>query len=76
MTVEADFTWPQRANVTRRVGFVTVVRMRRADTTAAVFAPLRFGEVSGRPFSTAADALMGGYSAAWKIVERRANASM
>jgi hypothetical protein len=34
-----------------------------------VYSPLRFGEARGRPFATEADALMGGYSAACKIVD-------
>jgi hypothetical protein len=43
----------------------------------AEFSPLRFGEAGGHPFVTEADALMGGYSAARRIVDdlvvKRAN---
>jgi hypothetical protein len=35
----------------------------------AVFSPLRFGGVGGHPFATKADALMGGHSAARRIVD-------
>jgi len=35
----------------------------------AVFSPLRFGEAGGHPFASEADALMGGYSAARRIVD-------
>lgn len=52
-----------------RTGYVAVVRIFQAASTLAVFSPLRFGESRGRPFATEADALMGGYSAARKIVD-------
>ncbi|WP_027796001.1 hypothetical protein [Paraburkholderia acidipaludis] len=69
VTTETEFK--TRASQPRPTdsGFVAVVRIFRAGATVAAFSPLRFGEVAGRPFATEADALMGGYSAARKIVD-------
>jgi hypothetical protein len=67
--VESNFTWQRNASCATRVGFVTTVRIRRAGTALAFFSPLRFGDTGGRPFTTEADALMGGYGAARKIVD-------
>lgn len=50
-------------------GYVAVVRIFKEGQALAVFSPLRFGELGGRPFATDTDALMGGYSAARKIVD-------
>jgi hypothetical protein len=51
------------------VGYVAIVRIFQADNAVAMFSPLRFGEAGGLPFVTEADALMGGYSAARRIVD-------
>ena len=67
--VEADIGWERNASPTRRAGFVSTVRILRAGTAIALFSPLRFGDAGGRPFVTEAEALMGGYSAAQKIVD-------
>ncbi|MFM0389190.1 hypothetical protein [Paraburkholderia dipogonis] len=67
--VESDFSWQRSANPDRRAGFVSTVRILRAGTAVALFSPLRFGDAGGRPFATEADALMGGYSAAQRIVD-------
>jgi hypothetical protein len=58
-----------REAVWARTGYVAIVRIFRAQTTVAMFSPLRFGEAGGRPFASEADALMGGFSAASKIVD-------
>jgi hypothetical protein len=52
-----------------RPGYVAVVQVFQAGNAVALFSPLRFGEPGGRPFDTEVDALMGGYSAARKIVD-------
>jgi hypothetical protein len=67
--VESDFSWPRHASPARRAGFVATVRILRAGTAVALFSPLRFGSTGGRPFDTEADAIMGGYGAARKIVD-------
>ncbi|NPT48006.1 hypothetical protein GNZ12_43330 [Paraburkholderia sp. 1N] len=67
--VEADFGWERIASLTQGTGFVSTVRILRAGTALALFSPLRFGDDGGRPFATEADALIGGYSAAQKIVD-------
>lgn len=69
VNVEADYGWERNASPTRRAGFVSTVRILRAGTAVALFSPLRFGDAGGRPFATEADALMGGYGAAQKIVD-------
>jgi hypothetical protein len=51
------------------VGYVAIVKIFQAGNAMAVFSPLRFGESGGHPFATEADALMGGYSAARRIVD-------
>lgn len=66
---DADTQRQRSAGVPVRPGYVAIVRIFLADRTLAVFSPLRFGEISGRPFTTEVDALMGGYSAARKIVD-------
>lgn len=50
-------------------GYIAVVRIFPAGYAVAVFSPLRFGEAGGRPFATEDAALMGGYSAAYKMVD-------
>jgi hypothetical protein len=67
--VESDFSWRPNAGAAARAGYVAIVRILQAGNAVAVFSPLRFGEVGGRPFATEADALMGGYSAARRIVD-------
>ncbi|HTR08879.1 MAG TPA: hypothetical protein VMJ11_19955 [Paraburkholderia sp.] len=69
ISVESDISIGLKKLEPARAGYVAVVRIFQAATTVAVFAPLRFGEVGGRPFTTESDALMGGYSAARKIVD-------
>ncbi|WP_321845233.1 hypothetical protein [Paraburkholderia bannensis] len=69
ISVESDFTLGAMRPVPRRIGYVAIVRIFQASNTVATFSPLRFGEAGGRPFTTEADALMGGYSAACKLVD-------
>lgn len=69
ISVESDFSIALKKLEPRRPGYVAIVRIFQAANTVAVFSPLRFGEAGGRPFATEADALMGGYSAARKIVD-------
>lgn len=59
---------PKQLEPARR-GYVAIVRIFWAAYPVAVFSPLRFGEAGGRPFATEADALMGGFSAARRIVD-------
>jgi hypothetical protein len=67
--VEADFNGHGRHGTAPRAGYEAVVSVIRAGASVAVFSPLRFGDSGGRPFATEADALIGGYSAACKIVD-------
>ncbi len=53
----------------KRGGYVAVVTLYWRGEVVSVFSPLRFGDIGGRPFATDIDALMGGYSAARKIVD-------
>ncbi|WP_233888731.1 hypothetical protein [Paraburkholderia flagellata] len=69
ISVESDFSIGLKKPEPAKPGYVAVVRIIQATNTVAVFSPLRFGEVCGRPFATEADALMGGFSAARKIVD-------
>jgi hypothetical protein len=69
VAVEADFTWKGDRNAKGAVGYVAIVRIRKAGADVAVFSPLRFGECQGKPFLSEADALMGGYSAGRRIVD-------
>lgn len=69
VSVESDFSWQQIPAPARGTGFVATVRVFQAGQAVALFSPLRFGDTGGRPFATEADALMGGYSAAQKIVD-------
>ncbi|MFK4442067.1 hypothetical protein ABH944_002512 [Caballeronia udeis] len=69
VAVESDLSWGQAGGTPARVGYVAIVRIFQAGNAIAVFSPLRFGEAGGRPFATEADALMGGYSAARRIVD-------
>lgn len=69
VAVESDFSWQLGGGAAASVGFLTIVKIFHAANAVAVFSPLRFGEAGGRPFATEADALMGGYSAARRIVD-------
>jgi len=69
ISVESDISIGPNRREPTRPGYVAIVRIFQAASTVAVFSPLRFGEASGRPFATEADALMGGYSAACKLVD-------
>lgn len=69
VAVESDSSWPRARGTAPRMGYVAIVRIFQADNALAVFSPLRFGEAGGHPFATEADALMGGYSAARRIVD-------
>ncbi|CAG9252245.1 conserved hypothetical protein [Paraburkholderia unamae] len=69
ISAESDFSVAISKREPSRRGYVAVVRIFQAANTVAVYSPLCFGEAGGRPFATEADALMGGYSAACKIVD-------
>lgn len=69
VAVETDSSWRPPGRTAARVGYVAIVRIFQAGNAMAVFSPLRFGEAGGHPFATEADALMGGYSAARRIVD-------
>lgn len=67
--VEADFRMPKPRDPAAAVGYVALVTIHRGDDTAATVSPLRLGDVAGRPFASDVEALMGGYSAARKLVD-------
>ena len=69
VAVESDLSGRLAGGTAARVGYVAIVRIFRAGAAMAVFSPLRFGEAGGHPFATEADALMGGYSAARRIID-------
>jgi len=69
VAIEVDLSWRLAGGTPARVGYVAIVRIFQAGHSIAVFSPLRFGETGGHPFATEADALMGGYSAARRIVD-------
>ncbi|MFK4448964.1 hypothetical protein ABH944_009033 [Caballeronia udeis] len=69
VAVESDLSWGKADGTPARVGYVAIVRIFQAGNSIAVFSPLRFGETGGCLFATEADALMGGYSAARRIVD-------
>ena len=69
IAVESGFTFRPIKPAAARAGYVAVVRVFQAGNAVAIFSPIRFGETGGRPFDTEVDALMGGYSAARKIVD-------
>jgi hypothetical protein len=69
VAIESDFGWRTGGMAAAPAGYVAVVRISRADSPVALFSPLRFGEAPGRSFATEADALMGGYSAARRMVD-------
>ncbi|WP_296650026.1 hypothetical protein [Paraburkholderia sp.] len=69
VSVEVDVSIQLGKGMQSVPGYVAVVRVFRDRSAVAIFSPLRFGEVRGRAFATEADALMGGYSAARKIVD-------
>ncbi len=69
VSVEIDVSIRTNRRAPAQHGFVAIVRIFKEGTAIAIFSPLRFGEAGGRPFATEADALMGGYSAACKIVD-------
>ncbi|WP_322015786.1 hypothetical protein [Paraburkholderia sp. J12] len=69
ISVETDTKIQADRRTPLRHGFVAIVRIFKEGNAIAIFSPLRFGEAGGRPFATEADALMGGHSAARKIVD-------
>lgn len=69
ISVEADFSIGAKRLAQRRPGFIAVVRIFQACSPVSALTPLRLGEAGGRPFTTEADAEMGGYSAARKLVD-------
>jgi hypothetical protein len=68
VAVQADFRW-SRENVRSPTGYVVVVTISRMGAAVSTFSPLRLGDSGGRSFSSDADALMVGYSAARRIVD-------
>jgi hypothetical protein len=69
VAVESDITFRSIKPTTARPGYVAIVKLFKGGNAVAVFSPLRFGEAGGRPFDTEVNALMGGYSAARRIVD-------
>lgn len=69
VSVESDIRIGPDRRAPTRPGYVAIVRIFQAASAVAMFSPVRFGEVCGRPFATEADALMGGYGAARKLVD-------
>ncbi|WP_321889657.1 hypothetical protein [Paraburkholderia bannensis] len=69
VSVEADLAIGAKRLAQRRPGYIAVVRIFQASSPLSPLSPLRFGETAGRPFSTEADALMGGYSAGRNLID-------
>ena len=69
VTVESDFRLGPNTRALANADYVAVVKIYQGVNSVAVFSSLRFGEAKGRPFATEADAVMGGLTAARKIVD-------
>ncbi|MGF6969829.1 hypothetical protein OKW43_006924 [Paraburkholderia sp. WC7.3g] len=69
VTVETDFTLRPARRAAVRTHYAAVVHVYQAGNAIATFCPLRFDAAGGRPFDSEADALMGGYSAARRVVD-------
>jgi hypothetical protein len=69
VTVETNFTHTLRGERTSIPAYVVVIKIERTGAPVAFFSPLRLGDSSGKAFSTEADALMTGYSAAQRIID-------
>lgn len=69
VSVEFEVSIHADGRAQEQAGYVAIVRIFKEGNAVAVFSPLRFGEIGGRPFGSEVDALMGGYSAARKIVD-------
>jgi len=67
--VEADFTVPKPGERAASVGYVALVKIVHRGAAVSALSPLRLGDLAGRPFASAVEALMGGYSAGCKIVD-------
>ena len=67
--VEADFRMPTPHHRSTSVGYVALVKILHDDAPLAALSPLRLGDSAGHPFGSEVEALMGGYSAARKIVD-------
>jgi hypothetical protein len=67
--VESEFSFRPNKGSATPPGYVAIVRIFQAENAVAIFLPQRFGEAGGRRFASNADALMGGYSAARRIVD-------
>jgi hypothetical protein len=69
VATESNFSWPRQIAQTPPPTYVAIVTIARSGTQVAMFSPVRFGDVSGKAFSTEGDALMAGYSAARRMVD-------
>ncbi|HTH60396.1 MAG TPA: hypothetical protein VL689_09595 [Paraburkholderia sp.] len=69
VSVEADFKVSKPGHPVSAVGYVALVKILHGDDPITAITPLRLGDLAGRPFASDADALMGGYSAARKLVD-------
>jgi hypothetical protein len=69
VAVDSDSSWRQAGGTVARVGYAARIEIFQTGNAKAVFSPLRFGETRGHPFATEADALVGGYIAARRIVD-------
>jgi len=69
VAAESDASWRQATENAGSAGYVATVRIFQTGAALAVFSPLRFGEAGGQPFATEADALLGGCTAARRIVD-------
>jgi len=69
VSVETSHCATDNRRAASRVGYVCVVRIRRAGSPVSAFAPLRLAQVCGRPFSSEADALMSGFSAGCRLID-------
>jgi len=69
IAVEAELAIDASRLAQRRPGYIAVVRIFPGASAISAFAPIRLGEAGGQAFATEADAMMGGYSAARKLVD-------
>jgi len=67
--VEADGTVPLERSPVQRPHYAAIVRIEANENAAPPSATLKIDDAGGLPFGSDIDALMGGYSAARRLVD-------
>ena len=69
--VEANGTVPLERSEIKRPRYAAVVSIASSDNPAAPSSALKIDDAAGLPFSSDIDALMGGYSAARRLIDEQ-----